>query len=292
MRAGDPHVQHPDRVQEEGTMRAHTVTGGGGCRLRVEEAGNPDGRPILFIHGFSQSRLSWSRQLQSDLADDFRLVALDNRGHGLSDKPRDAYVDSTLWADDIRAIIATLELDRPILSGWSYGSLIICDYVRVYGEDRIGGINLVSAISALGTEQALSVITPEFLALVPGFFSDDATESVGALEAMLRMAFVEAPAPADLYAMLGFNAIVPPHVRRALFSRSLDNDDLLPRLRTPVLIAHGQDDPIVRPAAAERHAAAIPHARLSLYPRVGHAPFWEDAGRFNRELRELAASLS
>jgi non-heme chloroperoxidase len=273
-------------------MGTYTVAGGGGCQLHVEETGNRDGRPILFIHGFSQSRLSWSRQLRSDLADDFRLVALDNRGHGLSDKPRDAYGDSKLWADDIRAIIATLELDRPILSGWSYGGLIICDYLRLYGEDRIGGINLVAAISKLGTEQALSVITPEFLALAPGFFSNDAVESVGALEAMIRMAFVEVPGPADFYAMLGFNAIVPPHVRQALLSRSLDNDDLLPRLRTPVLITHGQDDAFVRPAAAEQHAAAIPHARLSLYPRVGHAPFWEDAARFNRELRELATSPS
>jgi non-heme chloroperoxidase len=273
--------------REEVMMRTHTVAGGGGCRLHVEEAGNPEGRPILFIHGFSQCRLSWGRQLQSDLANDFRLVAIDNRGHGLSDKPRDAYGDPKLWADDVRAVITSLDLDRPILSGWSYGGMIICDYVRAYGEDRIGGINLVAAISMLGTERALSVITPEFLALVPGFFSNDAMESIGALEALLRMVFSEVPAPVDYYAMLGFNAIVPPHVREALFSRSLENDDVLSRLRTPVLITHGQDDAIVRPAAAEQHAAAIPHARLSLYPSVGHAPFWEDAARFNRELRGL-----
>ena len=122
------------------------------------------------------------------------------------------------------------------------------------------------------------------------FFSDDAVESVEALEALLRMVFHEVPSPTDFYAMLGFNAIVPPYVREALFSRSLENDDLLPRLRQPVLITHGQDDAIVRPTAAEQHATAIPHARLSLYPRVGHAPFWEDADRFNRELRELVAS--
>jgi pimeloyl-ACP methyl ester carboxylesterase len=271
-------------------MRTHTVAGGGGCQLHVEEAGNPEGRPILFIHGFSQSRLSWSRQLHSDLTEDFRLVALDNRGHGLSDKPRDAYGDSKLWADDIQAIITSLDLDRPILSGWSYGGVIICDYVRVYGEDRIGGINLVAAASKLGTDQALSVLTPEFLALVPGFFSNDAMESIGALEALLRLVFVEPPTPTDLYAMLGFNAIVPPYVREALFSRSLENDDLLAQLRKPVLITHGQSDAIVLPAAAEQHAAAIPQARLSLYPNVGHAPFWEAAARFNRELRELAAA--
>jgi pimeloyl-ACP methyl ester carboxylesterase len=104
------------------------------------------------------------------------------------------------------------------------------------------------------------------------------------------MVFYEGPSPADFYTMLGFNAIVPPYVRQALFSRSLENEDLLPRLRKPVLITHGQADAIVLPVAAEQHATAIPHARLSLYPRVGHAPFWEDAARFNRELRALVAS--
>lgn len=271
-------------------MRAHTVTGGGGCQLHVEEAGNRDGQPILFIHAFSQSRLSWDRQVNSHLADDFRLVTFDLRGHGASDKPRDAYGDSRLWADDVESIITSLDLDRPILVGWSYGGLVICDYLHGYGQDRIGGINLVAAISKLGTERALSVITPEFLALAPGFFSNDASESIGALEALLRLVFHEVPSPTDFYAMLGFNAIVPPYVRQALFSRSLENDDLLPRLRKPVLITHGQNDGCVLPAAAKEHAAAIPHARLSLYPDVGHAPFWEDTDRFNRELRELVAS--
>src|SRR5713226_7977069 len=107
-------------------MKAHTVTGGGGIQLHVEETGNPDGRPILFIHGFSQCRLAWGKQLNSDLANDFRLVAMDIRGHGLSAKPRDAYGDAKLWADDVHAVIGVLGLDRPILSGWSYGGVIIC----------------------------------------------------------------------------------------------------------------------------------------------------------------------
>jgi non-heme chloroperoxidase len=273
-------------------MRAHTVTGGGGCRLYVEETGNPGGRPILFIHAFSQSRLAWTRQVSSDLSHDFRLVTLDLRGHGLSDKPRDAYGDSGLWADDIQAVMSTLALDRPILCGWSYGGVVICDYVRRYGEVPIGGINLVSAVTKLGSEQALSLISPEFLALAPGFFSDDTMESVSALEAMLRIVFTETPAPIDLYAMLGYNMIVPPHVRAALFSRSLDNDDLLQGLRTPVLVTHGQEDRCVLPTAAEQHAAVIPNAHLSLYPGIGHAPLWEDATRFNRELRALTESTS
>ena len=71
-------------------MRTYSVAGGGGCRLHVEETGKREGRPLLFIHAFSQSRLSWGRQVNSDLADDFRLVTFDLRGHGASEKPRDA----------------------------------------------------------------------------------------------------------------------------------------------------------------------------------------------------------
>ena len=69
-------------------MNAHMVTGDGGTKLHVQETGKRSGKPILFIHGFSQCSLAWSKQLNSDLADSFRLLALDLRGHGLSDKPR------------------------------------------------------------------------------------------------------------------------------------------------------------------------------------------------------------
>jgi pimeloyl-ACP methyl ester carboxylesterase len=84
-------------------MKSHRIIGGGGTQLHVVETGNPNGRPILFIHGFSQCWRAWSRQLNSDLAEDHRLLAMDMRGHGLSDKPRDAYADSKLWADDVNA---------------------------------------------------------------------------------------------------------------------------------------------------------------------------------------------
>jgi pimeloyl-ACP methyl ester carboxylesterase len=64
---------------------------GGGIQLHLVETGNASGRPIVFIHGFSQCWLAWTRQLHSALADNYRLVAIDMRGHGLSDKPRVGY---------------------------------------------------------------------------------------------------------------------------------------------------------------------------------------------------------
>ena len=58
-----------------------------GLNIAVQEWGNPAGRAIVFIHGFSQLHLSWSRQYGSALAREFRLITYDLRGHGQSDKP-------------------------------------------------------------------------------------------------------------------------------------------------------------------------------------------------------------
>ena len=273
-------------------MKHHTIEGGGGTRLHVVETGNPEGRPVLFIHGFSQSWLAWRRQLNSELAEDFRLVALDMRGHGLSEEPgADGYADAGLWADDVNAVVRGLGLDGAVLCGWSYGPLVILDYVRHYGEGEVGGLHFVGGITKLGSDDALSVLSPEFLGLVPGLFSTDVRDSVGTLSTLLRMCFVREPSAEELYLMLGYNLSVPPHVRQALFSRSFDNDDLLPRLRKPVLITQGTADAIVKPEVVERHWAAIGHAQVHTMPDAGHAPFWDDPEGFNGRLREFAESL-
>ena len=67
-----------------------TVTTPDGLTIAAQEWGNPNGPGIVFIHGFSQSSLSWMRQTNSDLAKEFHIVTYDLRGHGNSDKPLDA----------------------------------------------------------------------------------------------------------------------------------------------------------------------------------------------------------
>jgi len=272
-------------------MEARYIAGGGGAQLHAVETGNRSGRTILFLHGFSQSWLAWGRQMESDLAHDHRLVALDLRGHGLSDKPHDAYSDSRLWADDLDAVMRSLGLERPVLCGWSYGALVIFDYIRHYGESAVGGIHLVDAITKLGTDAALSVLTPEFLATVPALLSADAEESVRGLTSFLRLCFADEPSESQLYLMLGYNVAVPPHVRQALFARAFDNDDLLPTLRIPALITHGMQEAIVKPSAVDQHQAGLPHAQVQMVPDAGHAPFWEAANAFNARLATFADSL-
>ena len=132
-------------------VREYDIRGGGGITLHAREWGNPDGPPILFVHGWSQCDLCWSGQVGSELAASFRMVTFDNRGHGMSEKPLDpgCYADERLWADDLAAVIDQTGLERPVLVAWSYGGLIVTDYVRAHGDAAIAGINLVGAAVAL-----------------------------------------------------------------------------------------------------------------------------------------------
>ena len=91
--------------------------------------------------------------------------------------------------------------------------------------------------------------------------------------------------------MLGYAVSVPPRVRQALLSRPLDNDDLLPTIRTPTLIVHGAEDRVVQPAVVEQHKAGIPQAQIHLMGNAGHAAFWDDAPAFNHRLRTFCQRL-
>src|SRR5262249_3561606 len=75
------------RLIREAKMKVQTVKGAADVNLHVREYGKSTGVPILLIHGWSQSHLCWSKQYGSVLKDDARIVALDLRGHGMSDAP-------------------------------------------------------------------------------------------------------------------------------------------------------------------------------------------------------------
>jgi non-heme chloroperoxidase len=278
----------------------HTVAGGGGLALNVVEAGNPSGRPILLVHGWSQSHVVWRKQLTSPLADRFRLVAIDLRGHGESDKPAGVYGDSRLWADDVAAVIGSLGLERPLLVGWSYAGYVLCDYLRAHGVDALAGLAFVAA--ATDTPDVASDYTlfgAAWAGLLPGadgslagtVFSDDAEDAAIAMRSFVRRCFA-GPLPLDEeLLLLGANLLCPPRVRLELVRRTLDNDAALSGIRVPTLVAHGDADSVIDLEAGRHVAGTIPDAGLSVYEGCGHALFWEAADRFNRELGEFASAL-
>lgn len=268
--------------------RIRTVSGGGGLELHVREWGRMAGPSVLLIHGWSGNHMCWRGQVDSELADEFRLVTVDLRGHGMSGRPLDSalYQERTLWAADIAAVIDVLELDRPALVGWSYAGLVIADYVREHGADDLSAINLVGGVTTLN--ERFDHIGPAFLATAPGAAQDDLPTRMDALRRFWRSMTEEPPAEVDLETGLCGSIVVPPQVLGALISRQVDSDDVLATLTVPVLVSHGRQDQIVLPSMAEHVLRVCPSAEPSWYEGTGHMPFLEARTRFNRELAELA----
>jgi non-heme chloroperoxidase len=270
-------------------MKVHTVQGGGGLALHVREWGREDGAPILFIHGWSQNHLCWAHQYESALADEFRLVAFDLRGHGMSEAPLEPehYTDGRLWADDLAAIVEELELGRPVLVGWSYGVFVIADYVRAYGQGRIGAINFVEGAVQLGEAAFGTLIGPGFLTHFVDATADDLPTNIRAMRSFVRTCVVKPVSDDDLESAICWNVVVPAAVRANLGTRELDYDDVLRTLDVPLLVTQGLADSVVLPAMAEHIVAVCPAAEASWYDGVGHVPHLEEPERFNRELAAL-----
>ena len=273
-----------------GRMQVHTVTGGGGVRLHVREWGNADGPPILFIHGWSQNHLCWDKQYESALRDEFRLVAYDLRGHGMSEAPPGPgpYTDDKLWADDLAAIIGRLGLERAVLVGWSYGAFVICDYLRAYGQDRVAAINFVEGAVKLGEAAFGTLIGPGFLDHFVDATADDLPANIRGMRGFVRACLAKPVAAEDFETALCWNMAVAPRVRASLGAREIDDDDVLRGLEVPLLVTQGRSDTVVLPAMAEHVLATCPTAEASWYDGVGHVPHLEEPERFNRELAALA----
>ena len=270
-------------------MRTHTVQGGGGLRLHVREWGNPEGPPILFVHGWSQSHLCWDKQVESALRDEFRLVAFDLRGHGMSEAPLETehYTEPALWADDVAAIIDELRVERPVLVGWSYGPFVICDYLRLYGQDRIAAVNFVGGAVKLGEAALGTLLGPGFLDHFADATAEDLPTNIRAMRGLVR-AFAATPLPApDVETLLCASMTVHPQIRGSLAAREIDCDDVLRALEVPLLVTHGRWDTIVLPAMAEHVVATCPTAEASWYEGAAHVPHLEEPERFNRELAAL-----
>jgi non-heme chloroperoxidase len=252
-----------------------------GLTISAQQWGNPAGPEILFIHGFSQSHLSWMRQVDSDLAREFHIVTYDLRGHGNSDKPLDParYRDSKAWGDEVQAVIDAAGFKHPVLVGWSYAGRVISDYLATHGADKLAGINFIDA--PIKVDPAL---IGDNLKNLPLMASEDLATNIAATRSFVHGCFSRQPSADDFETMLAFNMLVPPKVRAGLSGRPLDASDMMSKLKLPVLVTHGAQDRNAKVGAAEYTASIIPGARLSIYEGVGHAPFYEDAARFNTEL--------
>jgi len=270
------------------------ITGAGGVRLAVRAAGDVGRPPIVLLHGWAAGSAAWAAQLADPLLTaHHRLVAVDLRGHGDSDVPDPAtggYGDSATWAADLAAV---LEHTGPaVVVGWSYGGLVIADYLRERGADGIEGIVLTGAITEIGPGRPGGEVGPAWDGLMRPALSDDPAVAVPALTTLAgRMTAAPAPGPV-VQRRLSDMLRVPPAVRGALFRRTINNADVLATVSVPTLVVHGERDEVISPRAGEYAAGKIPGARVRWFPDVGHMPFAERVDEFDAVLREFAGAAS
>jgi pimeloyl-ACP methyl ester carboxylesterase len=283
------------RALAEDAVSLQLISGYGGVPLNVAQAGEPGTPGILFVHGNGQGYLSWQRQLESGLSDDFHLVAFDQRGHGNSGKPwdKDSYNRACIWAEDIAAVIRATGLERPVLVGWSRGGLMVMHYVRCLGVQDLSGIAMVASRGRLveaglpaedtpartSQEQLQSLDIKENL-IGAQVFSDLMTQ------APLSGPFAEASKV--------MNIMAPPYARRAMSGPVFDPDGkqiksyaaLSAQLTLPFLVVLGEKDPFRDSGElAANFSKALPHAEVITYSDVGHSPFIERPEQFNADLR-------
>lgn len=259
------------------------VTSADGTTLLVEDAGNRAARPLVLLHGIAQSRASFRALLDGPLARDHHLIALDLRGHGDSDKPEaaEAYASGTRLGEDLAAVLAGL--DRPTVIAWSYGGVVVGEYLRQNGDGSLGAVVFVGAAVKLG-KAAKGLLGSTMLANGRGLVSDDPATYLATSRTFLEGC---AAAPHDVTAFVAGMERVPAHARRALLTRTEDFAPELAASKLPFATIHGAEDTVILPAMSEAIAAAHPGTRAVVLPGLGHAPWLDDARAFESALRSV-----
>lgn len=276
--------------------RFSQVTGADGVRLNVVQAGASSGTPIVFVHGVGQSHLAFESQLRGALATRHPLVAYDLRGHGNSDKPlaREAYADRQAWADDLQAVLAATTSAPPLLVGWSYGTVVILDYVRAHGTKPLAGIVLVSS------DGGLSPPRPPMQGPIVGMLEamhrrqegPDLEGNVAAARELARLLTAKPMPEAWVERAALVSMRVPAPVWGLLRTHPLTNQDLVERLDLPVMLAIGRHDGGSPEAATRAIAKAMPDASVSVFEQSGHSPFVEETARFDAMLEAFVQRVA
>ena len=279
----------------EAGYQFRTVEAADGVPLNVVTAGDPTHPAILLVHGIGQSYLAFENQLGSSLQQQYFLVAFDLRGHGSSGKPWSpkAYSDRATWGHDVDGVIRALGLRRPVLVGWSYGTLVVLDYVRLHGTRDIAGIVMTGAYGGLTKPNVRAApLPPEFVRLREDLAGLDLDRKWAASRAMTKYLTAHTMTEAWIERATALGLLLPQAARVGMLSHPSDNTDLIAGLQTlPMLFLMGGKDFGAPEAQGRELVASLPRARLLMHPDDGHSPFIESPARFNRELSEFAAPL-
>ena len=246
-----------------------------GVRLHYAEAGTPGGTPVLLLHGYSDSWLSFSTVLPL-LPPAVRAFALSQRGHGQSEQPPCCYEIEDLAAD-AAAFLDAMGVARATVVGHSMGSFV-AQRMALDHPGRVERLVLVGSSTMPANDGVLE-------------FADAVASLTDPVPAQFlrefQMSTLYQPIPeALLDAFVAESARLPARVWRALMAGMLNEDfgPSLHRIRVPTLLLWGEHDVIFSRVEQERLQAGIPGARLKVYPETGHALHWERPQAFADDL--------
>jgi len=245
------------------------------------------GLPIVFLHAFPLNRTMWEVQEQA-LSSQFRIITIDLRGHGESDAPLWHYtLDQS--ADDVRALLDHLEIQRALFVGLSMGGYILFAFYRRYAA-RVKGLILADTKATADTEEGKN-----------GRFQ------------LAQIAYRQGPsAIADVMtpkllspATIQTNPNLVQHVRAMIEGNQIsgiagdlmamaerpDSIPLLNHIACPTQIIVGELDQATPPSDAKLMAEQIPHARLTIIPNAAHLANLEQPESFNQIVSAFALNL-
>lgn len=248
-----------------------------GVQLRHGTFGAPDGLPVLFLHGYTDSAFSFSRLIPL-LPPDLHGILVDQRGHGDSGKPDVAYTRRA-FAWDALDLLDHLRIDRPVVVvGHSLGTFI-AQRLAAERPERVSALFLIGAAASAAKNSALLDLLAEIDAL---------SEAPG--RAFIR-AFQESTAaeplpPVFLDRVIEESAKLPLVVwRRALADLVNPTQDVARgTLGQPARILWGDRDGVFSREDQAAVLRALSRAHLTVLTGVGHAPHWEQPEIVAREL--------
>ena len=256
--------------------------------VRIAYRDRDSGPAIVFAHGHPFDQSMWDQQV--DALSDYRAVTLDLRGYGASEVPAsDAITTLETMADDIRALLDHLGIDRAVVAGLSMGGQVAMAFADQFPE-RLTGLVLATAFPEADTPEAAAAR----LATAERFINEGSVLPGGEmLPRLLAPASVKRD-PALAVKVFTMIANAPPAGAAAALrgrARRKDYTTALRQLKVPALIVVGTEDKYVSLDTARRMQAAIPSAHLEVFDGIGHLPNLEAPGRFNAVLRDYLTSL-
>lgn len=263
-----------------------------GTPIYYREAG--EGKPVVFLQGLMLTAEGfWTKNLDA-IAENNRVIAFDHRSHGLSGKPLAGH-SVEQCAEDLREVLEQLNLSDVTLVGVAFGAMVILEYLRRYGSQRLSALVIVEA-------QVRLLNAPDWEHPTFGDFSEDAAagfvaaceESRGALSGFLDGAFGSPPSAEEMQRMQ-CEAWLTPTGAAIEYVRSMIAADYrsdLSHITLPVLLIYGRSNnvPIPSELGSWMHSQ-LADSRLELFEESGHSPFYEDPVRFNQSVTEFVQEV-